>query len=71
MKTLLNVIAGLLLLVQSWQRKKEQEDAQAQADSINKDPVDWFNGHFSSGLQQQPADADSSGKATHISIPSK
>jgi len=52
MKTLLNIVAGLLLLVQSYRATKEQADAQKQADSISKDPVDWFNNHFDGGLQQ-------------------
>lgn len=70
MKTLLNIIAGLLLLFQSWQRDKEQADAQAEVNRINKDPVDWFNGHFSGGLQQPTASNESTNKTTHNSKPS-
>lgn len=52
MRTLLNIIAGLLLLIQSYKAKKEQADAQQQADQISQDPVDWFNTHFDGGVQQ-------------------
>lgn len=69
MKDLLNIIAGLLLLVQSLKIKKEQTDAQQQANKISQDPVDWFNTHFDGGVQQ-PTEA-SPGKATHISHSSK
>lgn len=71
MNTMLNIAAGLLLLIQSWQRHKELEDAQKQADQINKDPTAWFNDHFSSGLPIKQSDESGSGKATHISIDNK
>lgn len=61
MRTLLNILAGLLLLIQSWQAKKEQEDAQQQADKINDDPVDWFNNHFN---RVQSPDKTNATKAT-------
>lgn len=69
MNKLLSIIYGLLMLVQSWKVKQEQVDAQKQADTISKDPVDWFNGHFNGSLQQ-PAEAKTS-KATTISTGSK
>lgn len=69
MKALLNIIAGLLLLVQSFKIKKEQTDAQQQANKIGQDPVDWFGTHFDGGVQQSTE--ASSGKATHISHSSK
>ncbi|QHJ79494.1 MAG: hypothetical protein [Caudoviricetes sp.] len=65
MKALLNIIAGLLLLIQSYQAKKEQADAQEQANKINADPTDWFNTHFDGGVSDNSA-STSSGKATHI-----
>lgn len=73
MRALLNIVAGLLLLVQSYRAKKEQEDAQKQADQISQDPVDWFNNHFDSGLQQQqqPPTEATSGKATDTRSQSK
>lgn len=71
MNTFLNIVAGLLLLAQSWKKHKEQEDAQKQADQINSSPTDWFNSHFSSGLPIKSASDEASGKATHISIDSK
>lgn len=52
MRVLLNILAGLLLLVQSYRAKKEQTDAQQQANQISQDPVDWFNTHFDGGMQQ-------------------
>lgn len=39
------------MLIQSYKVKKEQADAQKQADAINEDPVDWFNTHFDGGVQ--------------------
>lgn len=71
MNTVLNIVAGLLLLVQSWQKHKEQEDAQKQADKINANPTDWFNDHFSSGVSVKSAGDEAPGKATHISIDDK
>lgn len=67
MKALLNIVAGLLLLVQSYKVKKEQVDAQKQADAINEDPADWFNGHFNGGLHKQSADETSTSKAASAS----
>ncbi|UJH95893.1 Rz-like protein [Pantoea phage Nufs112] len=64
MKALLNIVAGLLLLLQSYKVDKEQKDAQEQADSISEEPADWFNDHFSGGLHKQSADEGSSGKTT-------
>lgn len=46
MKSLLNVLAGLIMLVQSYKVQKEQADAQKQADKIAESPDDWFNDHF-------------------------
>ena len=70
MKALLNIMAGLLMLIQSYQAKKEQAHAQEEANKINTYPVDWFNTHFDSGVSVSSAEA-SSGKATHINITSK
>ena len=67
MKALLNILAGLLLLVQSYKVEKEQDYAQSQANEINKDPADWFNSHFDGGMHNEPADEASAGKATIIS----
>lgn len=67
MKALLNIVAGLLLLVQSYKVKKEQEYAQSQANEINKDPTDWFNGHFDGGLHKQSADEAITSEATSSS----
>lgn len=64
MKALLNILAGLLLLVQSYKAKKEQDNAQKQADTINNDPADWFNEHFDSGLHKQSADEANASKAS-------
>ena len=66
MNPLLKIVAGLLLLFQSYKVKKEQVDAQQQADQISQDPADWFNAHFDGGLHNKPADEASSGKATTI-----
>jgi len=67
MKALLNIVAGLLLLVQSYKVKKEQDYAQSQANEVNKDPADWFNSHFDGGLHKQPADETEANKATIVS----
>lgn len=64
MKTLLNIIAGLLLLFQSWSNKKEQQRAQAEADKVSNDPVDWFSNHF--GVRKQQ-DAEAGKTNTHDS----
>lgn len=68
MKSLLNIVAGLLLLFQSYKVKKEQTDAQHQADQINKDPTDWFNSHFGGGMHNESADEAKATKATVIRI---
>ncbi len=64
MKALLNIVAGLLLLVQSYKAQKEQADAQKQADAISKDPADWFNDHFDGGMHKQSAEEKSTRKAS-------
>lgn len=64
MKALLNILAGLLLLVQSYKVKKEQEDAQKQADVINEKPADWFNDHFNSSLHQRTDSEDRPAEAS-------
>lgn len=46
MKAFLNVLAGLIMLVQSYKVQKEQADAQKQANQIAEHPDDWFNDHF-------------------------
>lgn len=55
MSTLLNILAGLLLLLQSWFNKKEHKRAQAEADKVSNDPVGWFGTHFGMRKQQDAA----------------
>lgn len=45
-KSILEVFAVLLRAIERKQAKKEQQDAQAEADSISTNPTEWFNDHF-------------------------
>jgi hypothetical protein len=42
----LRILAGLMDLLVKRGRRKEQEDAQAEADHINDDPAGWYADHF-------------------------
>ncbi|AKA61859.1 hypothetical protein Pm5460_49 [Proteus phage vB_PmiP_Pm5460] len=46
MHKLLRILAGLIGLLKSYKVKKEQENAQTQADIINDNPAGWFSTHF-------------------------
>lgn len=45
-KSILEVFAVLLRDIERKQAKKEQQDAQAEADHISTNPTEWFNDHF-------------------------
>lgn len=45
-KASLEILAVLLRAVERKQAKKEQQDAQAEADHISTNPTEWFNDHF-------------------------
>lgn len=45
-KAFLEILAVLLRAVERKQAKKEQQDAQAEADHISTNPTEWFNDHF-------------------------
>lgn len=46
MNSLFKVLAGLIDLLKSYGRKKEQENAQKDADLIESDPAAWYANHF-------------------------
>lgn len=46
MNNLFKVLAGLIDLLKSYGRKKEQENAQKDADLIESDPAAWYAKHF-------------------------
>jgi len=50
---MIKVISALIVLfervlryVDSYVRKKKENDRQFESDSINADPADWMQGHF-------------------------
>ena len=45
-KAILEIFAVLLRAVERNQAKKEQQDAQAEADVISTNPTEWFTNHF-------------------------
>lgn len=45
-KAILEIFAVLLRAVERKQAKKEQQDAQAEADTISTNPTEWFTNHF-------------------------
>lgn len=46
MNNALRVLAGLIDLLASYGKRKEQENVQAEADRLHDDPADWFADHF-------------------------
>lgn len=62
---LISIIYGLLMLIKSYQTKKEQEVAQNEADKIDANPSDWFNNHFD-GMHSKAE--TSSNKAAHSDL---
>lgn len=46
MNNALRILAGLLDLLATYGKRKEQKGAQAEADRINDDPADWYRDHF-------------------------
>lgn len=45
-KAILEILAALLRAVERKQAKKEQQNAQAEADRVSANPTEWFNDHF-------------------------
>lgn len=45
-KAILEIFAVILRAVERKQAKKEQQDAQAEADAIITNPTEWFTNHF-------------------------
>lgn len=50
----MQIVAGLLKLAADYAKRKEQKEAQANAEAVDADPVDWFNDHF--GVQDTKSD---------------
>lgn len=46
LKAILEIFAVLLQAVERRQAKKEQQDAQAEADAVSTNPTEWFTNHF-------------------------
>lgn len=44
--SLVRILDGLLLLLQNWMAKREQEISQHERDKLEESPGDWFNDHF-------------------------
>lgn len=57
-KALLEVLAILLRAIERKQVKEEQQDAQAEADSVSTNPTEWFNDHF--GVRTESGKTDAS-----------
>lgn len=49
-RLLLEVLSALLAAIERARVKREQDAAQAEANSVSSNPTGWFNKHF--GLQQ-------------------
>lgn len=45
-KAILEIFAALLRAIERKQAKREQQDAQAEADAISTNPTEWFTNHF-------------------------
>lgn len=68
MNKLLEVLAGLIGLLLAAKKKKEEKEAQSEANHVSDNPADWFADHFrvSDGVTRESkskateADADGS-----------
>lgn len=56
-KAILEIFAVLLRAVERKQAKKEQQDAQAEADAISTNPTEWFTNHFRVRTESSKTDA--------------
>lgn len=46
MNKVLEVLAGLIGLLIAAKKKKEEKEAQSEANHVSDDPADWFANHF-------------------------
>jgi hypothetical protein len=53
---LIAVLDRLLALLQGWVARVEHRKAQEERDALNKNPADWFDSHFSSGVHTNNPD---------------
>lgn len=68
MNKVLEVVAGLIGLLLAAKKKKEEKEAQSEANYVSDNPADWFADHFrvSDGVTRESkgkaseADADGS-----------
>lgn len=56
-KAILGVFAVLLRAIERKQAKREQQDAQAEADRVSTNPTEWFNDHFRVRTESSKTDA--------------
>lgn len=57
LKAILEIFAVLLQAVERRQAKKEQQDAQAEADAVSTNPTEWFTNHFRVRTKSNKTDA--------------
>lgn len=50
LQSILAILSAVVIALQKLYTKKEEADAQEQADAANTDPTEWFTEHF--GVQQ-------------------
>ncbi|QYC97041.1 hypothetical protein [Klebsiella phage IME184] len=57
------MLAGLLGLLVSASKKREQKEAQREANHVSDDPADWFADHFRvrDGVTETPSKTDADG----------
>ena len=61
MNKVLEVVAGLIGLLLAAKKKKEEKEAQSEANHVSDNPADWFADHFrvQSGVtKSEQGDAD-------------
>lgn len=65
MNKFLEVMAGLIGLLLAAKKKREEKEAQSEADHVSDNPADWFADHFrvSDGVTRE-----SKGKATEADV---
>lgn len=67
MNKFLEVVAGLIGLLLAAKKKKEEKEAQSEADHVSDNPADWFADHFrvsdgvTHGNRGKAAEADTDG----------
>ena len=65
MNKVLEVVAGLIGLLLATKKKKEEKEAQSEANHASDNPADWFADHFrvSNGVTRESEDKASEADA--------